>query len=169
MSSNLNTFRNEFLGADTWVQRKDGVPLYLLDNLSASELPIAENELLENARPGDTWPIIGLGHIRSTRALPKLYQLLTNSHKLNKITVAHSIYQVCQDEKMIDLILAETQGMTKWSELIDIMYILASIKDERAQSLLNSYRQHSDYLVAYNATRAMGLPTDEVVTRFRKH
>jgi hypothetical protein len=70
---------------------------------------------------------------------------------------------------MIDLILAETKGITNWTELIDVMYILASFKDERVQSLLTSYCQHSDYLVAYNATRAMGLPTDEVVTRFRKH
>jgi len=169
MSSNLNTFRNEYLGANTWAQRKDGVPLYLLDKLSASELAIAENELLQNARPGDTWPIIGLGHIRSARALPTLYQLLTQTDNLFKVTVAYAIYQVCKDEKMIDVILAETASISNWQELVDIMYILAGFKDERVQSLLNSYRQHSDYLVAYNATRAMGLPTDEVVTRFRKH
>ncbi len=54
------------MGANTWAQRKDGVPLDLLDKLSVDELKTAEVELTKSANLGDTWPILGLGHIKST-------------------------------------------------------------------------------------------------------
>ena len=46
MTDNLDIFRKEFLGANSWAQRKDGVPLDLLDNLSIEELKVAESELI---------------------------------------------------------------------------------------------------------------------------
>lgn len=47
-SNKLEIFRKEFLNANSWSQRKGGVPLDLLDNLTNQELEIAENELIEN-------------------------------------------------------------------------------------------------------------------------
>jgi hypothetical protein len=37
VTDNLDIFRKEFLGDNTSAQRKDGVPLALLDNLSSEE------------------------------------------------------------------------------------------------------------------------------------
>ncbi|MFZ1675861.1 MAG: hypothetical protein WAT91_01230 [Saprospiraceae bacterium] len=165
--NNLELFRKEYLLANTWAQRKDGAPLYLLDKLSTEELKTAEIEMIKSLRPGDTWPIIGLGHIKSKDALPKLYKLLVKSEKNIKVTVAHSIFQICQDEKMIDIVVEETIKTTHWSELIDILYLLPGFKDERVIKMLNDFRNHKEYLVAYNATRALGLPTEEVVEKFR--
>ena len=123
MVNNLKIFRNEFLNANTWAQRKDGVPLYLLDKLSAEELKTAENELIKAADPGDTWPIIGLGHIKSKNSLPVLYKLLPKSGKYFRITVACSIYKICQDRSMIDIVLKETPELTSLYEIIDIIYL----------------------------------------------
>lgn len=156
--SALNTFREEFLHADTWAQRKDGVPLYLLDKLSESELKTAEKELIEATGPGDSWPIIGLGHIKSTNALPVLYKLLTESSKSYKVTIAHSIFQICGDQKMIEIALEETPGINQWTALIDILYMLPDFKDERVDQMLNDFCYHSDHLIQYNARRASGLP-----------
>jgi hypothetical protein len=165
--NNLDIFRKEFLNANTWAQRKEGVPLYLLDNLTEEELKLAEVELIKTANPGDTWPIIGLGHIKSKDSLPVLYKLLTKSTKNIKVTIAHSIFQICQDKKMVDIVLEETPKVTNWYDLIDILYMLPDFKDERVTTMLNNFRNHKDYLVAYNATRALGLSTDEVVEKFR--
>lgn len=84
-----------------------------------------------------------------------------------KVTIAHSIFQICQDPKMIEVVLEEVPKTTNQYELIDILYFLPAFKDERVTALLNSLRDHKKYLVAYNATRAMGFPTDEVVKKFR--
>ena len=46
MTNNLDIFRKGFLEANSWAQRKDGVPLDLLDNLTDEELKIAEVELI---------------------------------------------------------------------------------------------------------------------------
>ena len=68
-SDKLEIFRKEFLNANSWAQRKDGVPLDLLDNLSIEELEIAEKDLIERLSLKDDWPINGLGHIKSQKAL----------------------------------------------------------------------------------------------------
>lgn len=168
MTDNLEIFRKEFLNANTWAQRKDGVPLDLLDNLSAEELQTAELELIQAATLNDTWPIIGLGHIKSKDSLPTLYALLVKSTKQVKVSIAHSIFQICADNKMIDVVLEEAHQIIDPYELISILYMLPSFKDERVNLMLNNFRAHKDYLVAYNATRHLGLPTDEVVEKFSK-
>ena len=168
MTNNLDIFRKEFLGANTWAQRKDGVPLDLLDTLTVDELKTAEGELIKSTNLSDTWPILGLGHIKSTQALPTLYNLLDKSNKGFKATIAYSIFQICKDQKMIDLVLEELPKTTNQYELIDVFYMLPAFKDERITALLNHYREHNEYLVAYNATRALGLSTDDVVKKFRQ-
>lgn len=85
-----------------------------------------------------------------------------------KIPIAYSIYQICGDAKMIDLVIQEMPKITNQYELIDILYLLPGFNNERIKKLLNEFRNHKEYLVVYNATRALGLPTDEVVEKFRK-
>jgi hypothetical protein len=167
VTTNLDIFRQEFLGANTWAQRKDGVPLDLLDNLSSDELRVAERELIEAASLRDDWTIVGLGHIKSKDALPTLLNLLSDSKGAMKVKVAHSIFQITQDDKMKDIVLETMPQITGEFELIDVLYYLPFFRDERINQLLHSYRNHKKYLVAYNATRYLGLPTDEVVDKFR--
>ncbi|MBO0360142.1 hypothetical protein J0X19_19430 [Hymenobacter sp. BT186] len=167
MTNNLDIFRQEFLGANTWAQRKDGVPLNLLDNLSSDELKVAELELIEAASLRDDWTIVGLGHIKSKDALPTLLNLLSDSKGAIKVKIAHSIFQITQDDKMKDIVLETMPQITGEFELIDVLYYLPFFKDERITRLLHNYRNHKKYLVAYNATRYLGLPTDEVVDKFR--
>ncbi len=167
VTNNLDIFRNEFLGANTWAQRKDGVPLNLLDNLSVEELMRAETELIKAVSLRDDWPIVGLGHIKSKDALPTLIKLLADSKGVMRVKIAHSIFQISQDDKMKDIVLDTMPKITGEFELIDVLYYLPFFKDNKITDLLHSYRNHKKYLVAYNATRYLGLPTDEVVEKFR--
>lgn len=167
MTNNLDIFRKEFLEANTWAQRKDGVPIDLLDNLTDEQKKIAEVELINVLSIKDNWPIVGLGHIKSKDALPKLYDLLDKSKGSMKVTIAHSIFQICQDTKMIEIVLETMPKINSQYELIDVLYYLPDFKDKRITELHNSYRNHKEYLVAYNATRYLGLSTDEVVEKFR--
>lgn len=155
MSNGLNAFRNEFLGANTWAQRKDGIPLYLIDLLSDEELLVAEKELIERIQLEDTWPIIGLGYMGSSKALPKLYALLEKSRHLVRITLAHAIFKINHDPDMKDLVLQETAAIENWSQLIEVIYMLADFKDERSQTLLMHLAEHPDYLVSYHAKKVL--------------
>jgi len=168
VTNNLDKFRKEFLQANTWAQRKDGVPLYLLDNLTTEELIIAEVELIKVLSLKDDWPIVGLGHIKSKDALPTLYDLLAKSKSSMKVTIAHSIFQICQDTKLIEIVLETMPRITNQYELIDVLYYLPGFKDKRVTELHHNYRNHKEYLVAYNATQSLGLPTNEVVEKFRE-
>lgn len=155
MSEQLETFRNAFLGANTWAQRKDGIPLYLLDQLSDEELLVAEKELIDRIQLEDTWPIIGLGYIGSSKALPKLYKLVEKSRQLVRITLAHAIFKINQDPAMKELVLQETGAIENWSQLIEVIYMLADFKDERCQQLLQQLAEHPDFLVSYHAKKIL--------------
>ncbi len=69
---------------------------------------------------------------------------------------------------MTDIVLEQLPKIKSQFTLIDLLYLLPTFKDPRTTALLNSYRTHEKYLVAYNATRALGLPTDGVVNKFRQ-
>ncbi|HRO68938.1 MAG TPA: hypothetical protein PK951_01125 [Chitinophagaceae bacterium] len=169
MANNFDIFKKEFLEANTWEQRKDGVPLYLLDRLTKEELKSAEAELIKAASHLDEWPIVGLGHIKSKHAVPTLLKLLSRSKGAMKVIIAHSIFQISQDEKMKEIVLETVPQITGEHELIDVLFYLPLFKDNRITDLLSSYTNHPKYLVAYNATRYLGLPTDEVVAKFRNN
>lgn len=169
MTNNIDIFRKEFLEANTWAQRKDGIPLDLLDNLTDEELKIAEVELIKVLSLKDNWPIVGLGHIKSKNALLKLYDLLDKSKGSMKVTIAHSIFQICQDTKMVEIVLIAMPRITNQYELIDVMYYLPDFNDNRVTELQNNFRNHKEYLVAYNATQSLGLPTKVVVEKFREN
>ncbi|WP_114789987.1 hypothetical protein U0035_11750 [Niabella yanshanensis] len=164
---NIDLFRKDFLNANTWAQRKDGVPIDVLDKLTKEELKIAEAELINIVSLKDHWPVIGLGYIKSKSALSKLYDLLNSAEGPMKVTIAHSIFQICRDTKMADIVLNTMPTITNPFELIDILYFLPDFKDENITELHHNYRNHTDYLVAYNATQSLGLSTDEVVKKFR--
>ncbi|MBK8699319.1 MAG: hypothetical protein IPN29_07135 [Saprospiraceae bacterium] len=168
MSSNLEAFRKAFFGPATWTDRKDGVPLYLLDRLNTAEHETAAEELIGELHKGDSWHIDALGHMRSTKALPFLYKLLRGCKPKMGITIAHAIYQINEDPEMTTLVLEATPLLNTWHELIDAFYYLTQFKDPQVLEMLHSYRNHHEYLVAYNATRALGLPTEEVIAKFRK-
>lgn len=168
MSIHFDLFKRDYLEANTWAQRKDGVPLHLLDNLSAEERKAAEAALIKSASLRDTWPIVGLGHVKSMESLPTLYALLDKSEGKMRIIIAHAIFQICQDPKMIDIVLETMPGITNEYDLIEVLYYLPGFRENRITDLHHSYLNHQKYLVAYNAARYLGLPTDEVVARFSK-
>lgn len=69
--------------------------------------------------------------------------------------------------EMTDIVLTEMPKLKHWTEIIHMLYLLPIFKDERIDLMMNGYREHKDYLVAYNATQAMELSTKEGIEKFR--
>jgi hypothetical protein len=166
----LLVFRRDFLNANTWAQRKDGVPLELLDNLTPQELKIAEKELLAQASLHDSWLIIALGHIRSEKSLPRLYKLLKTAACDFKVIVARSIYLINQDANIIPVVLDELSRAEDWEafELIDILWMLPDFNSAEIDRRLETFADSGKYLVAYNAARVLGRLTEPIVEKFKE-
>ncbi len=159
MTKALEAFYKDYLHANSWAQRKDGPPLSLLDKLNPQEKEIAEEELINQASVGDAWPIIGLGYLKSKLALDKLYNLLDSGSEGIKVIISHAIFQINNDPEMIEIAIKETEKLKEWYEIIDILYMLPDFNDSRVNNLLTNFCNHKEDLVAYNARRALGLPT----------
>ena len=168
MSSALENFRKGFINVNGWELCKDGPPLYLIDALHPEEKTFAEQDLIRSLNVNDLWAVTGLGHMRSTNALPYLQKLYSQATSYGKITIAHAIFRISSDPKMIELILDEFSQITNESHLIHIIYMLRTFNDLRINNILHELRKSDQYLIAYNATRALHLDTDAVVEKFRQ-
>ena len=131
-------------------------------------MKIAEDRLIELLSEGDSWPALGLGHLRSAKALPALYALLDKCQEAMVVFIAYSIYQINQDAQMIDKVLKELPKITSEYALVDIQYYLGLFNEPPIKAELRKYRNDHRYLVAYNAARALGESTDDVVQEFHK-
>lgn len=128
---------------------------------------IAARELCDAAVAGDSWHVSGIGHLKSKESLPRLYSLLDEGGPGFKIATAHSIFLINRDPSMIRIAIHETARIESLSELIDVIYLLPGFHDTKINKILEELRTHTEYLIAYNATRALGYPTDELVQKFR--
>lgn len=160
-------FVTGYLEALTWAERKDGIPLELLNQLSDEERERAVDELIERLSIEDTWPIIGLGHLRSRKAVPKLRDLLAVSQGKIRAAIATAIWKIEKDEEMLAIVLqcsssslpASSSPYSQYS-LIDIVYCLAEFPGDEAKRRLEELSSSEEYLVSCNAKRALRLRTD---------
>ncbi len=163
MDSNYQKFADGFLNAYSWPERKEGPPIELLDVLDADERSRAEDVLIARLSSWrDDWPIIGLGHLRSKKSLPFLKKILRNARGSMKAHIATAIWKISSDPKMLDVVIRCSYPSIfsrlypfKTFSQIDIIYCLAEFNNARAVNRLKELQNDTDYLVSYNAKRAL--------------
>jgi hypothetical protein len=156
--SAYDDFQQDFLNANTWAQRKDGLPLDLLDALSDAEKLTAEEELLHRVENDDPWVIQGLAHLKSARALERLRPLLNLKTGLMQVHIATAIYELSGDLSM-ERIVADfvANENNHWAVKIDAIYCLAKFKTESARVVLHRLESDKEHLIVYNAKRVLGV------------
>jgi len=158
-------FDRRFLNADySWPERKEGVRLELLDKLNPEEKQRAEEALISRLSTGDSWPARGLGHLRSQNALGQLRRLLPKANASVRAAIALAIWQIDGDAQMADELLALSRSdytddshSSKTFTMIDIIYCLACVSSDTATKRLEELTQSKNYLISYNARRAIKL------------
>lgn len=163
LSKTYRDFVRGYLEANTWPERKDGPQTYLLDALNEEDKKRAEDELIKRLSSWrDTWPIVGLGHLRSAKALPHLYPLLSRSRGSVKAEIATAIWNISRDETMLQIVIRCSKRSIlslfnpfKTFSKIDIIYCLAQFDRQDAFDRLEEMKMDRDYLVSYNAKRAL--------------
>jgi hypothetical protein len=150
----------QFLPPQTYQHRKDGPTLGLIDKLTSEEKFVFEQKLIERLEKGDTdiWIVEGLAYVKSEKALPALYNLLSRTGmKPSRITIESSIYQICKDPLMVDAALEDSMQVKDKFSIISIFYHLAQFRDSRVNDFVRQYFDDPDYLISYNAKRAIGI------------
>lgn len=161
-------FEIDFLEANSWRQRKEGVPLNLLDALGADERAMAEAALLQRLSPRDDWPALGLGHLRSQKALVPLRTLLPESAGAVRAASALAIWQISRDPAMCDVLIrlsheeyTEDDNSPKRFVLQEVMYCLARLPYPAAVARLEELGRSRNFSIVYTANRALNLRANE--------
>ena len=131
----------------------------IIDKLTDEERKEIENLLLDKleARPNDLLIVTTLGYMKSKSSLDRLYELLNKEDRQgSKIIIASSIYEIQPDDKLVDIALAAGETLTNWWDLTSIFHYFAKFKNKRTDDFVRQYFTHKDYLVSYNAKRAVG-------------
>jgi hypothetical protein len=150
----------QFLPPQTFEHRKDGPAFGLIDMMTSEEKLLFEEKLIKRLDNGDNdiWISEGLAYLKSEKALPALYKLLSKTDsKPSRITIESSIFQICKDPAMIDAALEDGSHVKDKYSLISVFYNLALFRDRRVNDFVRQYFNDPDYLVSYNAKRAIGI------------
>ena len=163
-SNAYQEFDRRFLHASTWAERKDGVPLELLDNLSPEEKQTAEDALIRRLSTGDDWPARGLGHLRSQKARGRLRQLLSKSEGTVRAATALAVWQIDGDPQMGDELVelsrsnyTDDSKSMKTFTMIDIIWCLVGVSLASTAARLEELTRSKNHFVSTNANRAIKL------------
>jgi hypothetical protein len=133
----------------------------IIDELNDEAKKLLADGLIEKLveRPDDLLIVTTLAYLKSEKSLDRLYELLNHPkhQNANKATIASSIYKIRKDEKLIDIALTECIPLTNWWNLISVFYPLAEFKNKKSDDFIGKHFDHKDYLVSYNAKRAIDL------------
>jgi hypothetical protein len=164
MSNAYQRFVREYLEANSWAERKDGAPVEIIDKLTSEERERAEEELIKRLSIRDDWAAIGLGYMKSAKAAPALYALLPKASGSVKAQIATALWKICEDEKMLQVVLNLSQPsflsrLSPYYEFkqINLIYCLAQFPQTEAKARLEELTEDGQYLVSYNAKRALVL------------
>lgn len=144
---NSNFFGNPF---DAW---HDGLDVPRLTRLQGEELAQAEAMLLKNLP--DTRAVVGLGEIRSQKALEPLRQLLrAKTHATTEAAVA--LLKIASDTEGLEPII-RTLGDAKifWSQRMEAAIALSNFRSEHAVNALVSALDDTDKLVRHHAAKSL--------------
>lgn len=143
---------------------------HLILKLSEKEKREVEKRLIEMLEKVED-PLIGetLVLLKSTDALTGLNKRLNSARSpALRIIWASYINEIKGgDKEMKDLVLIEFNKVRNKHVRISMFHYLSSFLDTDLNEKVRSYINHSDYLTAYNARRALGMDTQEIVDRER--
>jgi hypothetical protein len=130
--------------------------IYKLNNEEKFEVEGALINMLQDSN--DMLIIETLGYLKSTKSLPFLYKALnTYTEGMKLLIIASSIYNICNDNKMIDVAISIFKSLDNKETphyiytLIPAFYYLSMFNDTEINNVLKKYTKHKEYLVSYNA------------------
>ena len=132
----------------------------IIDSLTADEKVEVEQGLIDMlySMPSDILIVETLVYMKSTNAIPAMKNSLDKcKNQLQRIIIANSIFKIGQDDKMIDIAMDAFKRLTNKWDLIFCFSYLGRFDSSKVNIAIEKYIDHRDFLVSYNAKRALGL------------
>ena len=134
----------------------------LIDELNDKEKNEIENLLIKKLQDGSEDSLIfeTLSYLNSKNAVSLMLKSLENcQNALQQIKIAISIYKINHDNKMVDFVSKAFNKLNNEYDLISSFSYLEEFKDRNINELIEKYTHNSDFLIAYNAKRVLGINT----------
>jgi len=139
----------------------------IIENLAESERVLLENALLQKLQSEaqkeiDTLIVETLAFLKSVKSVSTLKSLLAQSKDaVIRLRIATAIFEINSDVEMVDIALSAVKQMDNERDayyvykLTAAFYYLAKFKNEKTEQLLKAYTGHREYLISYNAQKAL--------------
>ena len=134
----------------------------ILDTLNKEDKDLVEIALIDllEKNPWDTFIVETLADMKSIKSLPTLRRLLIKcKHGFDMLSIATSIYEICQDKDMIPIVINEFTRFEKKirifrnENIMAAFYYLSRFNDDHTNNPIGKYLDHKNYLISYNAKR----------------
>jgi hypothetical protein len=141
----------------------------LLKNLSNNEKKQVESALIDRVSNNrdeeiDILIVETLAYLKSFKSLPLLMRLLERcSNDLIKLKIAASIFELNQDRDMVNIAINSFKKLDNNKDayyvykITSAFFYLIKFKTPEVNNIIKEYINHKEYLVAYNAKRALGI------------
>lgn len=155
----INKIISEIIPLDDYQHRNGFSNVQLIYNLSNEEIFKVETELITMVQKKPDMLIVEtLGYMKSEKSLPVLYELLENvNDEMEKIIISTSIFEINQDQKMLEKAKASFKTIKDKFQLISAFHYLIRLQDSEITKLIQEYTTNSDYLISYNAKQVFGI------------
>ena len=155
----INKIISEIIPPDDYLHRNGFSNEQLIDKLSDEVIFKVETELITMLQKKPDMLIVEtLGYMKSKKSLSVLYELLESlNDEMTKIITATSIFEINQDQKMIEKAKVSFKAIKDKFKLISAFHYLIRLQDSEISKLIQEYSTNSDYLISYNAKQALGI------------
>ena len=143
----------------------------IIDSLTSEEKGQVEAELIymlqyETGNNPDTLIVETLAYLKSPKSLSALKNLLENAYDdMTILKIASSIFEISGENDMVNIAISSVKKMDNHKDpyyvykLTTAFYYLVRFKNPEIDEIIKSYVNHKEYLVSYNAKRALDCPT----------
>lgn len=149
---------NEIIPPNDYQHRNGFSNEHIIDKLSDEEKSQVEKALVDRLHKNPDMLIVEtLGYMKSDMSLPILYKLLEDlNDEIAKIITTVSIFEINQDQKMIDVAKKLFRIIKNKYQLISVFHYLVRFQDSEILKLIEGYATNKDYLISHNAKQAIG-------------
>ncbi|HZL11133.1 MAG TPA: HEAT repeat domain-containing protein [Prolixibacteraceae bacterium] len=143
--------------------------ILIIDRLTDNEKKQVENVLIDRllhktVEEVDTLIVETLAYLKSEKALPVLKNLLEHcSSEVVKLRIATSIFEINQDNDMVKIAITSFKKLDNNKDsyyvhkLTSAFFYLIKFNKPEVNGLIKEYITHKEYLLSYNAKRALGM------------
>lgn len=151
-------FLHAFFAPLTYEIWHEGFDVQSLSCLSAQEQRLAEDILLQHLEQGSTDPriVVGLGELRSQRAIPGLAKCLQSSRgDRSVIEPAIALWRIAHSQQALSALIEALAELPDFFGRMDAAIGLGDCRCQQAAQALQQALSDEAYLVRYHATNSL--------------